>query len=125
MKLTITKSDALDNWYLIERAEHDGREWNARTTWGSAFCKSSRICGDAVGDTPPGFSACVEGTAAEMLDIAEAIERRGEVSFTRCSVDARSEPVLIGSPRNGNGVDAEVTRDEADELAAKIKALLA
>ena len=124
MKLTIHKSDATDDWCLIERAEHDGRTWDAKIDGGTAFCSSARICGAAYGDTPTGHSADVEDPAGEMLAIASAIERRGLIRFKRCGVDARREPVRIMSPCNGSGVDAEVTLAEADELAAAIRALL-
>ena len=28
MKLILLKTDVLDDWYVIERAEHDGRVWS-------------------------------------------------------------------------------------------------
>lgn len=122
MKLTIRKSDVLDDHYLIERAEHDGREWNDRRTFAwvtcSVFCASRRLCG--IG----GFSADIEGSAQEMLDIAQAIRSRGAERFKSCSVDARNEPVLFGSPRNDNGEHGETTLAEADDLADQIEAML-
>jgi hypothetical protein len=129
MELTIRKSDGLDDWYLIERAVHIQRTWDEHyTTPGgmgvSFYCTSARICGEGYGDTPPGHSADVEGTCLEMLAIANAIELGDAVRFKRCGVDARSEPVRISSPRNGNGFDAEVTRAEALDLARKIREML-
>lgn len=65
MKLTILKFDGLDDWYFIERAEHDGRRWDEPTKWGTRLMKSSRLS-----------DADVEGTAADMRGIASAIEAR-------------------------------------------------
>jgi hypothetical protein len=124
MKLTIRHSDSIEDWYLIERTWHDGRGWLARTEWGSAFCTSARICGAAMGDTPAGHSADVEGTGEQMLDIAAAIEGRHAVRFKRCGVDARGDLVAISSPRNGQGIDAYVTHEEALDLAAQIRRLV-
>jgi hypothetical protein len=89
MKLTIRKSDALDDWYVIERAEHDGRSWLEPTQYGVAFQCSARIS-----------DADVEGYASEMLAIADAIEAGTVARFKRCAVDATSDVVRFWSPRN-------------------------
>ncbi len=31
MKIVMSKSEHLDDWYLIVKAEHDGRQWMERT----------------------------------------------------------------------------------------------
>lgn len=113
MELTIVKSSNLDDWYIIERAEHDGRMWFEQTGPHSSALRCSSRFSDAD----------VEGHASEMMAIALAIIERGEVSFRRCSVDARREPVRFRSPRNSNE-DGEVTLAEADRLATKIIELL-
>jgi hypothetical protein len=123
MKLTIRRNDPRDDLYYIERAEHDGRRWEERTQWGTALCTSARICGDACGDTPPGHSVDVEGSAVEMLSIADAIELRGGVRFRRCAIDARTEPVIVSRPR-GDQSHCEITYAEALDLAHKIRAML-
>ncbi len=110
MKLTIKKSDWLDDWYVIERAEHDGCEWFEVTgPNSSSFNLSSRFS-----------DACVEGTLAEMESIAAAIRGRTHESFRRCAVDATSSPVAFWSPRNSQ-VNGEVKREEAEDLAGQIE----
>lgn len=114
MKLALVKSDVMDDWYLIERAEHDGRKWFEETGPNTSVLRCSSRFSDAD----------VEGQACEMLEIAEAIERRSRVSFKRCAVDARTEPVRFRSPRNSRE-DGEVSYAEAADLAAQIRATLA
>lgn len=113
MKLTLTKSDFLDDWYLIERAEHDGRSWLEPIGPNATALRCSSRFSDAD----------VEGTGAEMLAIADAIERRDRVSFKRCAVNARADPVTFCSPRNSR-TDGECSLAEADELVALIRASL-
>ena len=114
MKLKIVKCDVMDGWYLIERAEHDGRVWVEMTGPNTSALRCSARFSDAD----------VEGTPGEMLAIAEAIETHAEVSFRRCAVDARTEPVTFWSPRNSQTPGA-VTYAEAASLAAEIRATLA
>lgn len=111
MKLAIIKSKHLDDWWLIERAEHDGRHWLQSTAYGMAFMSSSRI-----------GNADVEGSGGEMLAIAEAIVARKDESFTRCAVRFDGERVFFRSPRNTSEEGEPCTLAEADELAAAIKA---
>lgn len=110
MRLTVRKSDRLDDWWVIERAEHDGRKWMERTEYGMALRCSSRFS-----------DADVEGTAAEMLAIADAIKSRGGAAFGRCSVEVDGDVARFNSPRNSME-DGECTLAEADELAAEILA---
>lgn len=65
MKIVLKKSDFLDDWYVIERAHHEGRQWLERT--GPNMMKlmdSARIS-----------DACLEGGGEQMLAIARAIKR--------------------------------------------------
>ena len=110
MKLVMRKSEHLDDWYVIEHAEHDGREWLENVGANCmALRRSARIS-----------DADVEGSAAEMLEIASAIEERGQVSFKRCAVMADGETALFYSPRNSTR-DGECSLAEADELAKDIR----
>lgn len=113
MKLTIRQSDGIDDWWVIERAEHDGRTWYEKTQWGSAYCTSARIVEDHMSD--------VEGPGSEMLEIAEAIEQRGTADNKRCAVDARSDVVFFWSPRNSNDAYGQCSVTEATELAKLIR----
>jgi hypothetical protein len=116
-KLTLRKSAWIDDWYVIERVEHDGREWiesreEDGVTYGSLM-KSSRIS-----------DACVEGTAVEMLGIAEAIEARGSYSAKRCMVRVvDGDKAMFMSPRNSR-VPGFVPLAVADALAAQIRKVL-
>ena len=113
MKLTVRKSD-LDDWYIIERAEHDNLAWIERPGPNLSALRTSARFSD---------NADVEGSAAEMRAIADAIERRALVSFKRCAVDATSDVVRFRSPRN-SVVDGVVSRPEADALAEIIRQML-
>lgn len=113
MKLTLRKSEWLDDWYLIERAEHDGRTWLEKTGPSSSSVRCSSRFSDAD----------VEGDSGEMMAIAKAIECRGRAGFKRCAVDATGDPVLFRSPRNSER-DGECSPAEADELAAEIRRVL-
>lgn len=104
------KSDFLDDWYLIERTEHDKRQWMEQIdTNAFALRCSSRIS-----------DADIEGSASEMRAIAEAIEKREYVSFKRCAVDAREELVKFWSPRNSQE-PGTTSYAEALVLAEQIK----
>lgn len=110
MRLTIRKCEHIENWYVIERAEHDGRAWMEPMGPGAMALRLSARFSDAD----------VEGTGAEMLAIADAIERRTRASFKRCMVDASTEPVRFASPRNSQR-DGECSLAEAVELARSIR----
>ena len=116
MRLALRKSDALDDWYVIERADHDGREWmepfKAGGVAGAALHCSSRI--------EP--STDVEGPAAEMRAIAAAIRAGGSIEFRRCAV-RMGRVVEFWSPRNSREPGI-VPLADARELAAEIEAAL-
>lgn len=110
MKCTVNKSDNMGDWWTIDRAEHDGRHWMERTEYGMALMCSSRL-----------GNADIEGTAAEMLAIAAAIERGESESFRRCAAKHTADGYLMSSPRNSLEPTL-ITHDEAKELAADIRA---
>jgi hypothetical protein len=112
-RLQLVKCEHLDDWYTIELAEHDGRTWLERT---GSNVMSARYSG-RISD------ADVEGTAAEMLAIAAAIESRKLVSFRRCAVAWEDMNVALWSPRNSQEIGF-VSHAEAIELAADIRAKL-
>lgn len=110
MKLALVKSENLDDWYLIQRAEHDGRVWMERTGPNIvSFMVSARFS-----------DADVEGSAQEMLDIAHAIRRRGSESHKRCAVRINGGNAYFKSPRNSTH-EGVCTLAEADELALEIE----
>jgi hypothetical protein len=101
-----------EDWFLIERAEHDGRRWYE--TYDDepeilVLRTSARIS-----------DADVEGTADDMLAIAAAIEERGSYSARRCAVTICDGMVRLHSPRNSSR-DGVVSIEDADELAALIR----
>lgn len=113
MKLTIRKT-YLDDWYVIERAAHDGKEWFEPIPGGFSLQCSSRFS-----------DADVEGTSAEMLAIAKAIRERRPESFKRCAVRPCGEGMMaFCSPRNSQE-DGVVTIADADDLADEIEKTLA
>ena len=109
MKLTLQGSD---DWYTIEQAAHSGAVGMAATSYGFALTYAGRIS-----------DADVEGSAEEMLSIADAIERRANISHKRCAVSVDGDRVSFRSPRNSQR-DGIVSLAEADELAAEIRAKL-
>jgi len=113
MKLTVTKSEHIDDWYIIERAEHDGREWWEEVDPDTHVLRCSSRFSDAD----------VEGTGAQIFDIARAIEARGSASFKRCSVEIVGNEARFSSPRNSSA-DGVCSLDEADELAKLIRVTL-
>ena len=115
MKLALRKSDSMEDWYLIERAEHGGAMEMRRCEDGHGYylwCES-RIS-----------NADVEGGFDEMRAIANAIRDRSEVGFERCAVRVEGDRVFFCSPRNSTE-DGECSLAEADDLAAQIEAEVA
>lgn len=109
MKIVLKKSDALKDWYLIVRAEHDGLQWLERTGPNSMRLMLSERISDAD----------IEGSADEMLALAEAIQNRKNIEFRRCAVEFVGYEVHLWSPRNSikEGV---VSIREADEFAEHV-----
>lgn len=104
----------IDDWYTIEKAEHENRTRIKQIGKNSfSFMDSARIS-----------NACVEGTGEEMIAIARAIENRTGVAFKRCAVFFADDGVHFWSPRNSR-TDGVVTVEEADDLAKQILATLA
>lgn len=97
--LTLRKSDFDADWYVIERAEHDGREWMEPD------------------------NADVEGTAEEMRELARAIRARSSAYFRRCAVAVVGSRVDFWSPRNSTAAGSVALAD-ADALADEIDAKL-
>lgn len=117
LTMRLSGNISLDDWYLIERAEHDGRSWlEARQIDGlsySVFMRSARLV----------YDTDIEGTGDEMLKIASAIEARTEFGAKRCAVVVIDDRVLLWNPRNSRKA-ASVPLASADALAAEIKATL-
>lgn len=109
MKIVLNKSDVLDDWYTIIRAEHDGHTW-LQPVRGGGF---QYMCSERISD------ACVEGTAEEMIAIANAIKSRENVEFRRCEVRFEDDGVHFSSPRNSME-DGVTTIEEADEFAEQV-----
>ena len=117
MKLTLRHCEDMGDWYVIERAEHDGRHWLEPIDGGMSLQCSARFC-----------DADVEGTSSEMLQIAQAIEERREESFKRCAVTVfpiQDGTLLVKfwSPRNSRE-PGQASLAEADALAAEIRTVL-
>lgn len=112
IRLTLRKCESLGDWWVIERAEHDGREWMERSEPNMLAIHTSARFSD---------NADVEGTSEEMLEIAKAIKARDKFSAKRCAVDATDSEVYFSSPRN-SAHDGTTTIEFADELADLIEA---
>ena len=113
MRCQLIASDNLDDWYTIERLEHDGRTWMEPMPGGASFMMSARPS-----------DACIEGTSEEMLSIAYAINRGEEAKFKRCAATVNYDGNYnLWSPRNSMQPEV-VTLEEAKELADDIIAKL-
>ena len=114
MKLALSKSEYMDDWYAIVKAQPIVREWMERTTPNCyRFMASERLSPEA----------CIEGTAEQMLALARAIQLREAVSFKRCAVHFEADGVHFSSPKNSER-DAVVSAEDADEFAAHVLAKL-
>lgn len=111
--IKLVKSDSLDDWYLIERAVHENKEWyDEGESHGykfSSYQHSGRIS-----------DACVEGSLEEMKAIAEAIRNRTKFSAKRCAVYIENNRAFFYSPRNSQK-HASVPLEFADKLAEEIE----
>lgn len=112
MKLIARKSEWLTDWYVIERAEHNGAVGLQPMDGGFALVCASRFS-----------DADVEGDASEMLGIADGIETRKGFRAKRCAVRIEGDRAYFCSPRNSS-VDGECLLAEADDLAVQIRAAL-
>ncbi len=100
-----------EGWFTIERVEHDNieelRSYKDGTGGMYLFC-SSRVS-----------DACVEGDAADMTGIAQAIKERAEFEDRRCAVEVVDDFAYFWSPRNSS-VKGKVPLKYADELSKEI-----
>lgn len=112
MKLAFIQAEGFDDWYTIERAEHNHTSW-IEPMPGVPYARSYQHSG-RISD------ACVEGPLSEMVSLAQAIEDKTKEDFKRCAVDARSEPVRFWSPRNSER-QGEVSYEDALDLAQQIR----
>lgn len=113
----VVRSESIGDWWTIQRAEHDGREWERPVKYGIAWTVSARL-----GEGDNNYD--IEGRGVEMLALAAAIESRGEASFTRCSAVTTTRGVDLESPRNSRH-PVTISQERADELAADIRAKVA
>lgn len=113
MEVLFKKSDAMTDWYVIERRHHDGRSWLKPIGGnGMQFMTSSRLSPEAD----------VEGTSGEMLAIAAAIRSGGSQRFKRVAVRWLPSCVEVWSPKNSLQA-TELTHAEALDLASQIEAM--
>lgn len=106
----MVKNEDMGDWFSIEKAEHAHVDQLINVGPNSGFYWHSGRISDAD----------VEGSATEMLGLAEAIEKRSEVRYKRCAVDATREEVLFWSPRNSR-MRGAVDIEDAIELAKQIR----
>lgn len=117
--IVVRRNVDLGDWYRIEWEEHDGRQWeeHARqpTGWGGHYhvtyhCLSARL--------EP--YTCVEGTRAQIEQLAEAVLTGMEEQFKRCAVAPHGAHFAFWSPRNSNDRIAIVHGDDARAWARKV-----
>jgi hypothetical protein len=119
VKLTLRRDG--DDWFLIEKAEHEHEQRNVRNQEGGSSWWSSAWITDAG----------IEGDAEEMAEIAKAVEKGSRVSFKRCAVECRDNEVEFWSPKNSRNMGFDnpprgiVSKEEAKELAKEIREKLA
>ena len=111
--IVLNKSEDSD-WYLIERAEHDGRDWIQTETDDGGQTSGTCMVSARISD------ACIEGTSEHMIGIAHAIEKGGEYNAKRCAAKTVGGRVLFHSPRHSQ-VRASVSMTAAMRLAVSIR----
>jgi hypothetical protein len=110
MKIKLKHHEDLGDWYSIVRAEHDGREWWHQVSKNShQYMMSERLSPEA----------CIEGSACEMLVVADAIRRRSSVSFKRVEVRYEEGAFIFCSPKNSKH-EVLIPVKNAEELALEI-----
>ena len=99
-----------DDWYTIERVEHDNVQEIRpyEDGLGGYLFSSARIS-----------DACVEGTQGHMVGIATAIRDRENFAEKRCAVKFEGEFAYFWSPRNSS-VLGKVPIAYADALSEDI-----
>jgi len=113
MKCICVKSENMDDWYLIQRAEPVGVPGLRRTDYGLSLYIPSRIT-----------DCDIEGHASEMVAIADAIDAGESASFRRCEAERVGDGYALMSPRNDER-PVTITIEEAHELAKSIRAAVA
>ena len=116
MKIILKKAECLPDWYIIERYGVPEKTWWEETGPHSfRLMTSSRIV--------PSYS--VEGTTAEMIELAKCILDGSDCHFTRCAIAFKKKGVEIWSPRNSsNSPKGLITREEAREFAESVIRML-
>ena len=114
MKIILQKPEWLDDWFTIDRAHHERRTWfeMVESSGSVSFMDSAWIS-----------DACVEGSEAEMAEIAKAIKARRSVAFKRCAVRVDGGLAYFHSPKNSREA-AAIPLADADEFADRVLAAL-
>lgn len=106
--ITLVECNALDDWFIIEKAHHEHEMWMENTGYGMRLMHSGRIS-----------DADIEGDSAQMLGIAKAILDGASYSAKRCAVDCSGDKAEFYSPRNSQ-IIGSVPREKALSLANQI-----
>lgn len=106
--------EGLEDWYRLEWAEHDGRDWEESGYDEEVGYHFTRLCSSARLEP----YTCVEGPAREMRAIAYAVLKGFPDDFKRCAVRPEGKHFAFYSPRNSNGVTALVHGEDARAWAA-------
>lgn len=113
-ELTLETGECIDDWYIIEKAEHDGREWLEPFPGGASLMLSSRIS-----------DADIEGTGSQMLALAKAVLAGRAFHAKRCAAEPVENRWELWSPRNSQergSVPDAVARRLAEKIVAYIGA---
>lgn len=113
--LILVPCEEISDWWIIERSEHDGQEWEEYSNDGTSavtVCSARIVDGD------------IEGSGHEMRALAQAIQHGKSVCFKRCQVTWTKAGYLIGRPRGG-AAPILITHAVARGLATDIQRKLA
>lgn len=110
MKIILVQSDYGNDWYTIQRADHEGRAWLEEVHKGClALMCSERLSPES----------CIEGDAFDMIELARCILKKEDCESTRCAVMFEGEFVYFWSPRNSLH-KTPVGIDDATEFAHSV-----
>ena len=108
----LTIRSEFENWWRIERLNHENIYSEIWTKEGVTYCYNSARLDPFT---------CVEGNKQDMLDIANVIENNDSVWNKRCAVEIFNDKYAFYSPRNSNGRKVLVPKNYALDLAKEIK----
>lgn len=110
-RVVMRRPTASEDWFVIERYDHDGRVWHEEHQGGIRRMQSANLSPEST----------IDGSRREMLALAYAI-MSGDMAtavFKRCAVACVVDGVFFWSPKNSD-TEVLIKRERALDLARDI-----